>query len=61
MNLYINGEIETSTLDGTNVTFVTETEYPKTGDVKVNIKLQGEKQFNLKLRNPHWSKRTMLS
>ena len=46
MNLYINGEIETYTSDASKVTFVTETKYPKTGDVKITVKLQSDKEFN---------------
>ncbi len=60
MNLYINGTIDTFAPNGEKVTFVTETQYPKYGDVKIEVKLEKDTAFNLSLRNPAWSKQTKL-
>jgi len=55
MNLYIPGTVNTEFADK-KVSFTTETEYPRLGNVKITVKADGE--FVLKLRNPYWSKTT---
>ncbi len=55
MNLYIPGTINTEFGDK-KVSFTTETEYPRLGNVKITVKADGK--FVLKLRNPYWSKTT---
>lgn len=58
MNLFLDGKIETKTYGGTPVTFITETEYPKYGDIKITVGIEKEEEFELLIRNPHWSKST---
>ena len=58
VNLFIDGTIETKTYDGTRVTFTTETQYPKYGDVKITITPEKETEFEVLIRNPYWSKTT---
>lgn len=55
MNLYIPGTVNTEFADK-KVSFTTETEYPRLGNVKITVKADGK--FVLKLRNPYWSKTT---
>ena len=58
MNLYFDGTIETKTFNATAVTFVTETEYPRSGDIKITVIPEKEEEFELLIRNPYWSKTT---
>ena len=58
MNLYINGETRSKTPENNPITFVTETQYPVWGDVKVTLKLEKSEKFCLSLRNPSWSETT---
>ena len=60
MNLYIRGSVKTYT-EKQAVTFVTETEYPKFGEVKITLNLEEKERFALKLRNPAWNKKTALT
>lgn len=55
MNLYVPGTVNTE-FNGAKVSFVTETEYPRLGSVKITVKAVGK--FTLRLRNPYWSKTT---
>lgn len=61
MNLYINGEANTKTSNGNKVTFVTDTEYPKNGNIKITVKTEKSCDFEVMLRNPAWSKKTKVS
>ena len=58
VNLFLDGKIETKTYGGNPVTFVTETQYPKLGDIKITIDAEKEEEFELLIRNPYWSKNT---
>lgn len=60
MNLFINGKIESTTPQGQKVIFETETEYPKTGLIRVRIQLGKEEHFTLLVRNPEWSEDSKL-
>lgn len=60
MNFYIGGSVKTFT-EKQAVTFVTETEYPKFGEVKITLNLEEKERFVLKLRNPAWNKKTTLT
>ncbi len=57
MNLYVSGTVNTEMADS-KVCFVTETDYPRSGSVKITVKTEKEESFTLKLRNPYWSKTT---
>lgn len=61
LNLYINGTIKTTTPAGNSVTLHTETEYPKTGLVKITVDTISEECFTFALRNPAWSRTTVVS
>lgn len=61
INLYINGTAYTKAPDGSKVCFVTETAYPADGNVKITIKTNTSSEFELKLRNPYWSKNTAVT
>lgn len=58
MNLYIDGFVEVCTPDGEKVVFKTETEYPKSGKIKIVVEVSEKAKFELKLRNPYWSEMT---
>ena len=58
MNLYIDGSVDTKTPNGNNITFVTETEYPKNGNVKVTLDMESGEEFEMLFRNPNWSGNT---
>lgn len=60
MNLYIPGTVTAAT-DSGKVTFVTETAYPAEGTIKITVRPEKEEAFTLRLRNPRWSKETVLS
>lgn len=60
MNLYIDGVLETETSNGKKIKFITETEYPKCGKVKITVKTEESVKFTLSLRNPEWSVNTKL-
>lgn len=58
LNLYINGDVKTKTPSGNNVEFLVKTEYPKFGDILIEVNPETTETFELKLRNPYWSKNT---
>ncbi|MDD7739346.1 MAG: glycoside hydrolase family 127 protein [Fusicatenibacter sp.] len=58
MNLYIDGECHTSTVDGRKITFRTVTDYPVSGNIKIQMDMQEEMSFELLLRIPLWSKQS---
>ena len=60
MNLYINGTSVSKTPENNPITFVTDTQYPVYGDVKVEIKLLKSENFTMYLRIPEWSKNTQI-
>jgi DUF1680 family protein len=59
-NLYINGDITSTTPAGQKITFTTDTDYPKGGEVKVKLTLEKPESFKLKIRIPEWSYKTAL-
>ncbi len=61
MNLYINGSIDTVTPGGNKVTFVTDTSYPRCGEINIKVCTYKEESFAVLLRNPSWSKNTSLT
>ena len=61
LNLYISGELKTTTPGGQEVSINIETEYPKAGDIKIKIGLAKPEKFSLALRNPGWSKYTTIT
>ena len=61
LNLYINGEIVTTTPTGQRITLETVTDYPREGRVEIIVHIPTPERFELKLRNPAWSKDTRVS
>jgi hypothetical protein len=60
LSLYVKGEATTVTPMGKKLTIVTDTEYPAEGSVKVTLKLDAPEKFEILVRNPKWSKTTVL-
>lgn len=58
LNLYMDGECQTSTGDGCTVTFKTVTDYPVSGNIKIEIDMQEDKDFEVLVRIPGWSKQS---
>lgn len=61
INLYIDGSAKVNISGCGNVIFKTETDYPRTGNVKITTDMTEDAEFELKLRNPHWSENTKVS
>lgn len=60
MNLYIPGKMETLTPQGQSLHLITATEYPKHGRILIRVELGREETFTLTLRNPAWSRQTVV-
>lgn len=60
-NLYIPGTVTFDSPSGTPITFITETNYPSTGTIKITINSDELQMFPLKLRIPEWSEETSVS
>ena len=61
VNLYIDGQIKAATPLGKEITVITETAYPKDGNVKIILELTGSEEFEILLRNPSWSLNTSIT
>lgn len=61
MNLYLDGQIETKTPEGKDLTLVTETEYPVQGMIRIYLQMEGREEFGIFLRIPEWSKKTTVT
>ena len=59
LNLFINGIIKTKSSKGSEVVFDIKTHYPQDG--KVAIIVNAEDNFELLIRNPEWSKNTIVT
>lgn len=55
LNLYIDGEYTGTMEDGSPVAFRISTDYPVSGHIRIEVKLQKEAAFELALRIPGWS------
>lgn len=60
VNLYIDGAVSLKTDKNTDVTLKFETAYPKHGKVKISLGIEKAEHFELALRNPEWSKNTVV-
>lgn len=60
LNLYIPGTVTTLTPHLNPITLKTDTKYPVEGDVKITLSLEKEEQFEIALRIPSWSEKTIL-
>ena len=61
VNLYLAGEYTQTAEDGTKVTVRMDTDYPKSGDVRLTVSVPSEKRFSLRLRIPSWSRENSLT
>ena len=61
VNLYIKGSIKSYTPSGNKVAFDFNTEYPKHGRIEIKINIEKPEEFKILLRNPVWSKKTVVS
>ncbi len=60
-NLFSASKIIATTPSGKKITFTTESDYPKSGKVKLVLDCEAEEEFELLIRNPYWSKKTEIS
>ena len=61
VNLYNKSRIETITPAGKKLALTTKTEYPLCGKIGITVELDGAEQFDIDLRIPEWSEKTLLS
>ena len=61
LNLYIPGNVNISLQNGANIGITTETDYPKSGDIRLRICTPKPEKFTLSLRIPAWSKSTNIA
>lgn len=60
VNLYVPGTIQTSTPCGEKTNLTIDTKYPVDGHVRISIDTEAKKAFSICLRNPEWSKETVV-
>jgi DUF1680 family protein len=58
INLYINGTVSAFTPQNNNIVLQFATEYPKCGNIKIDVGIETSETFEICLRNPAWSKNT---
>lgn len=56
VNLYIDGKINAKTPKGNDITFITNTTYPKEGIINTTLELEKEEEMTISFRIPSWSK-----
>ena len=61
INLFISGEVRLTAPSGNPITLAFDTDYPRTGEVKITVKDSVCEKFALKIRNPEWSKGTSVT
>lgn len=59
LNLFINGVVKMKTAEGNIAEFSIQTDYPKTGNIKITV--NADEEFTLYIRNPYWSDDTKIS
>lgn len=60
LNYYGSSNAETKTPKGTGIKILQETEYPKSGTVKITLSPDKKEKFKLNLRIPTWSANTVV-
>ncbi len=58
LNWYGPGVLRTRLAAGTELRLTTRTDYPRTGLVQITVAPERPARFSLRLRIPHWSRRT---
>ena len=61
LNMYIDGKAELLLPSGEACSLKTETEYPKSGSVRIKFSMKKAEEFELLLRNPSWSRKTSVT
>ena len=61
LNLFINGSLKLTTPNNNEFTLNVLTEYPKQGNIKFVVDGVLDEEFEIAVRNPAWSKNTVLS
>ena len=61
MNLFIDGTVQTKTPLGNTISFETSTLYPAGDTVRIKLHLSSPESFSVLIRNPEWSKTTLVS
>ena len=61
LHLFIAGTIKGTTPEGKAFTLVTQTDYPKSGSIKIKLQMEESEHFEIKIRNPKWSKTTKIT
>lgn len=61
LNLFVAGTIKGTTPNGKAFALVTETDYPKSGSIKIKMQMEESEHFEIKIRNPKWSKTTKIT
>ena len=61
INLYFKGTYTQTLANGKTVRLITETDYPKSGNVKITVETDCETPFAIRFRIPVWSKQTCLT
>ena len=61
LNLFIDGCMQTLTPAGNKLTLKVETTYPVSGNVKVKLEMEQPELFEIRIRIPAWSRKTILS
>jgi DUF1680 family protein len=61
LNWYGPGTYSTKLADGTRCSLAVRTEYPRSGAVQITLHPERKARFPLRLRIPHWSRRTSVS
>ena len=60
LNWYGPGQLSAQLASGTRVRLTTDSEYPRSGRVRIKVDLDRPGRFSLRLRIPHWSKHTTI-
>jgi len=60
VNMYFPGDMQVMEPSGYNVRLQVDTEYPKEGIIKICVDTDCKEPFSICLRNPGWSKKTMV-
>jgi hypothetical protein len=61
LNMFIKGSVALKTPAKSALKIITDTEYPKNGNVYLTLNLDAEERFPLCIRIPHWSKTTSVA
>lgn len=61
LNLYMDGNMQTTTPTGNQLMIRTETSYPVSGKIKISLAMDKPEHFEVQIRIPLWSQKTNLT